>query len=413
MTETFDTPNKAAIDQENRVARHNAFVYAVCQAFNGAAAPVNIALGGLAGSYLLAEDKSLATLPVTAFSVGMAVGAIPAAALTRVLGRKLGFIVGLLIGICGMFVAAYALVIGSFWLFCFGAMANGIAGGFGQQYRFAAADRGSPDFKAKAISWVLVGGVAAAIIGPQVVISSVDYLLPVQFAGAYLFSSLLFVIAIGVMALLDSSVSPAEAGASASLPARPLSEILTQKRFVVAILCGVSAFALMSFVMTGAPLAMVGCGLSRDDAVLGIQWHVMAMFGPSFVTGSLIARFGKETIVTVGMVILAACGCVALMGLELWNFWLALVLLGIGWNFGFIGATSMVTDTYRPNEKNKAQGAHDFILFSLVALASFMSGWVLNHFGWATLNIVIFPVVAMAVASLVWLLRMERARQPA
>ncbi len=410
MSTVEQTNNQLAGAAENRVAKRNAIVYAICQAFNGAAAPVNIALGGLAGSYLLAADKSLATAPVTGFSVGMALGTVPAAMLTRYIGRKFGFIGGLLIGIAGTLLAGYALIIGSFMLFCVGALAGGIASGFGQQYRFAAADRGTPDFKAKAISWVLVGGIASAIIGPQLIIYTGDLMMPVHFAGAYFSAALLYVVAIAAMLMLDSRAPPVVDDAGPPPVARPLSAIMMQPRFLVALLCGTSGFALMTFVMTGAPLAMVAEGFSRNHAVLGIQWHVLAMFAPSFFTGNLIARFGKETIVAAGMIILIVCGGVALAGIELWHFWLSLILLGLGWNFAFIGSTAMITDTYESHEKNKAQGVHDLILFSFVGLSSFMSGLVLNSYGWATLNIIIFPVVVVSILSLIWLLQFERKR---
>ena len=403
-----DTAGEVARGQENRTAKRNAIVYSVCQALNGSAAPVNFALAGLAGSYLLGPDKSLATVPVTGFSVGMALGTLPAALLTRSMGRKYGFMVGLVMGIIGMLISAYALVIGNFLLLCLGTTTSGISNGFGQQYRFAAADRGTPDFRAKAISWVLIGGIASAVIGPQLIIYTSDLLLPVQFAGAFLCSSLLFVLAIGAMSFLDASPAPQEANAAPVGAPRSLATIMMQPRFMVALLCGTSAFALMTFVMTGAPLAMVAEGISRDHAVLGIQWHVMAMFAPSFFTGNLIARFGKETIVATGMIILVVCGVVGLMGIDLWHFWLSLILLGLGWNFAFIGSTAMVTETYRSHEKNKAQGVHYLVLFSFVAPASFMAGLVLNAFGWATLNMVIFPVVVLSLVALIALLRLER-----
>ena len=408
MSTVDQTDEQHAAIAENRVAMRNAIVYSFCQAFNGAAAPVNIALGGLAGSYLLAADKSLATAPVTGFSVGMALGTLPAAMLTRYIGRKFGFIGGLAIGVAGTLLAGYALMIGSFWLFCVGALGSGIASGFGQQYRFAAADRGTADFKAKAISWVLVGGVAAAIIGPQLIIYTSDLMLPVQFAGAYFSASGLFIVAMVAMLMLDSRPAPEVASSEPPPVPRPLSVILMQPRFLVALLCGTAGFALMTFVMTGAPLAMVAEGHTRDHAVLGIQWHVLAMFAPSFFTGNLIARFGKETIVAAGMVILIVCGGVALAGVDLMHFWVSLILLGIGWNFSFIGATAMVTDTYEAHEKNKAQGVHDLILFSFVGVSSFLSGLVLNSFGWATLNMIIFPVVIVSVLALIWLLQFER-----
>lgn len=400
--------------EENKIARHNTIIYATCQAFAGTAAIVNVSLGGLAGTYLLAADKSLATAPVTGFNLGVAIGAIPAAMMTRWLGRKYGFIFGLMIGIIGLLVSTWALVDQNFIVFCAGAIVTGVAGGFGQQYRFAAADHGSPEFRAKAISWVLVGGIVAAFIGSPIIIFTRDFLLPTQFAGAYLSVSILMVLSIGVMSFLKSrEKGTKDTQEVADQPQRPLRQIMAQPRFIVAVMCGTLTYALMSFVMTGAPLAMVGCGISIDNAALGIQWHVFAMFGPSFFTGNLIARFGKEKVVATGMIILIACALVALSGLELWKFWLSLILLGLGWNFGFIGATAMVTDTYRPSEKNKVQGANDFILFSTVAFASLMSGYVFNHYGWDAINYIVLPVVALSIFALIWLLLLERKQAPA
>jgi MFS family permease len=193
------------------------------------------------------------------------------------------------------------------------------------------------------------------------------------------------------------------------LPARPLGEIARQPKFLVALLCGVGTYAMMSFLMTGAPLAIVGCGFSQDIGVLGIQWHVLAMFAPSFFTGRIIARFGREKVVATGLVLIAAAAAVAVEGLEIWNFWLALVLLGLGWNFGFIGATAMVAESYRPSERNKTQGLHDFILFTCVALSSFSSGRVLVAGGWHTMNLVVFPVVGLCLLALLWQKRRSRA----
>ena len=398
-------------DEENAVARRNALLYAACQAFGGAAAPLNFALGAIAGSYLLGPDKALATAPVTGYTLGVALGALPAAMLMRAVGRKRGFMTGALIGIAGLGFATWALTVHSFWLFCAALMVNGFSGAFVQQYRFAAADRGQADFKAKAISWVLVGGIAAAVLGPQTVIWTKDLLLPVPFAGAFLSGIGLLVASLIVMAFLAPSVPVrTPIGVVAADTGRPLGEILRQPRFGVAVLCGTAAYALMSLVMTAAPLAMIGCGFTADESTLGIQWHVLAMFGPSFFTGSLIARFGKPRIVATGLLILIACAVVALMGIELAHFWGALILLGIGWNFGFIGATAMVTETYRPEEKGKAQGANDFILFGTVAFASFASGQLLNAWGWGTVNAIVFPVVLVSLGALVWLARLERAQ---
>jgi len=396
--------------RENAAARRNALLYATCQAFGGAAGPINIALGGISGSYLLGADKSLATLPVSGYTLGIALGALPAALLMRAIGRKRGFMSGALIGVSGLLLAAWALMLHSFWLFALALTISGFSGAFVQQYRFAAADQGSASFKARAISWVLVGGIFAAIVGPQAVIWTKDLLLPVPFAGAFLSGTVLIVVSLVVLAFLSPSAAAGSGTDAGHQAARPLGQILSQPRFIVAVLCGTATYALMSLVMTAAPLAMIGCGFTADESTLGIQWHVLAMFLPSFFTGQLIARFGKAPVVATGLVVLIGCGLLALAGVELFHFWGALILLGIGWNFGFIGATAMVTETYRPAEKGKAQGANDFILFGTVAFASFMSGQMLNAWGWDAVNWTIFPVVVLSLLALGWLIRLERAR---
>lgn len=390
----------------NASAKRNAFILACAQALCGSAAPISIALGGLAGMYLLADDKSLATAPVTGYNLGVALAAIPAAMLMARIGRRLGFISGAVIGIIGSLISAYALVQASFLLFCFGMAMSGVGGSFTQQYRFAAADQGTADFKPKAISWVLAGGIFAAVIGPQTAIYFRDLFSPVEFAGAYFAGSFLLFGGIIALSFLRFDAPPTKAERNAAHTGRPLVQIITQPRFMVSVICAVGSYALMAYVMTGAPLAMQLCGFDPDQSTIGIQWHVMAMFGPSFFTGHLIAKFGKERIVAVGMVILAVCAVVGLAGITLANFYIALVLLGIGWNFGFIGATAMLTDTYRPEEKAKAQGANDFLLFGSVAFASFMSGQTLNAFGadgWNAINYVVFPVISICLVSLLWL----------
>lgn len=394
--------------ENNAVAKRNVLLLSAAQSVAGAAAPLSISIGGLAGFYLLGTDKSLATVPITAFNVGTALVALPAAMLMRRIGRRLGFISGASIAICGMLIAGFALMIANFWLFALGLMAIGGGNSFTQQYRFAAADQGGEKFKVKAISWVLAGGVGAAIIGPQVVIFARDLMAPVEFAGAYFAGVGLLLCGILILSFLKFEKPLSKQARASEDTGRPLFEIITQPRFMVSLICAIGSYTLMAFVMTGAPLAMIGCGISITDSTLGIQWHVMAMFGPSFFTGHLIARFGKEKIVATGLIILIACALVALSGLELWQFWLALILLGIGWNFGFIGATAMLTDCYRPEEKSKAQGANDFILFSSVAFASFMSGQTLNAYGWTGLNLVVFPVVILCLAALLYLVCHER-----
>ncbi|MBB4001077.1 MAG: MFS transporter [Aurantimonas endophytica] len=381
-------------------ARRNALVLATAQAVVGSAGPIAISIGGLAGFWLLAADKSFATLPVTGYNLGVALGAIPAAALMRAVGRRHGFVAGSLVMSAGALCAAMALFQQSFWLFALSLLTVGVGGSFTQQYRFAAADGAPRTYQPRAIAIVLAGGIFAAVIGPQAVRFTDGLFFPVEFAGAFFALAVLGLVGAAVLSFLRVPAASSEDPVADAVPPRPLAQIARQPRFLVGLLCGVGTYATMSFVMTGAPLAMVGCGLSRDVSVLGIQWHVLAMFGPSFFTGRLIARFGKTRIVAAGMLLLAASAAVSLSGLAIWNFWLGLVLLGLGWNFGFIGATAMVAETYRPSERNKTQGLHDMVLFGCVAAASLLSGRIYVAAGWETMNFVVFPVVATCLAAL-------------
>jgi MFS family permease len=384
--------------------RTTALLLSAVQAILGSVAPIAISMGALAGQYLLGPDKSLATAPVTGFNVGVALGAIPAAWLLRNMGGRNGFMAGALLTAIAGALAAAALFQGNFWFFVAALALLGIGGAFVQQIRFAAADNSPPEFKAQAISWVLAGGIVSAVLGPQAVILTKDMFVPVMFAGSYL-AIIGFAIA-GIALLLPlrlASVRTADEVKADLADARPLGEIVSQPQFVVALICAVGSYALMSFVMTGAPLAMVGCGFTVTEATLGIQWHVLAMFGPSFFTGKLIARFGVQRIIVTGLLILLVCAGVAMAGIQLWNFWLSLILLGLGWNFGFIGSTALFTSTYRLSEKGKVQGIHDFILFGSVALSSLFSGKILDDYGWNTVNGIILPVVLICLISLVFL----------
>jgi MFS family permease len=388
----------------------NAVILAVANAIVGSYAPVIIISAGLAGAYLLGPDKSLATLPVAGMSIGIALGALPAAALMRRVGRRIGLFLGALIGVLGSLIAAGAIFAGAFWVLVLGTIVMGISGAFVQQYRFAAADAGGEAFKAKAISWVLVGGVASAFIGPQVVIHLGNLFDPVQFAGGFVGAAVLCAIgAVILLGLGGVARYPIKADTSGAV-GRPMSEIARQPRFVISVACGIASFALMSLLMTAAPLAMVGCGLTQQNAAVGIQWHVLAMFAPSFITGSLIARFGAERIVAIGLGLLAISAAIALAGLTLLHFWSALIVLGLGWNFGFIGATAMLTSTYRPVERTRVQGLNDFLVFGFVALASLLSGKLLSAAGWATINVVVFPIVIAAFLGLGWLALQSRPK---
>ncbi|MBE7185195.1 MAG: MFS transporter [Methylobacterium mesophilicum] len=381
-------------------SRRSAIVFASASAVIGSAAPICISMGALAGYYLLGPDKSLATAPVTGFNVGIALGALPAAWAIRTFGQRHGFQIGTLATALGGAVATLALFGGSFWFFALGLLLVGVGGAFVQQFRFAAADNAPPEMKARAISFVLAGGVITAVLGPQIVIFTRELLAPVMFAGS--FASILLLAAVGAVILsrLPARALVGHVSAADGEPPRPLREIVSQPRYAVALLCAVGTYALMTFVMTSAPLAMVGCGLSADDATLGISWHVMAMYGPSFFTGRLIQRFGAERVVIAGLALLVGCAVVALSGLALWQFWTALILLGLGWNFGFIGSTAIVAGSYRPSEKSRAQGFHDFVLFGSVALSSLASGLVLNAFGWSAINWVVFPITALCLVAL-------------
>ena len=383
-------------------ARRTALILASSQAIVGSAGPITVSIGGLVGYYLLGADKSLATAPITSYNIGVALGALPAAAIIRWAGQRSGFMFGTVVTALGGLLATFAIFQTGFWFFAAALGVIGVGGAFVQQFRFAAADNAPPQFKARAISLVLAGGIITAILGPQIVIFTRELFAPVMFAGSFAAIPVIALVGALILSFLPRKATVAAQIVDAST-ARPLGEIVRTPRFMVALLCGVGSYALMVFVMTGAPLAMVGCGFSPDEATLGISWHVMAMFGPSFFTGKLIARFGVERIVAAGLGLLILCAIIALSGIQLWQFWTSLILLGLGWNFGFIGATTMVAETYRPSEKAKVQGFHDFILFSCSAFASLMAGAAYNSGGWDLLAWIVFPVTAVCLAAIGWL----------
>ncbi len=379
-------------------AQRNIRLLTVAQALGGAGPPIIISLGGLVGQ-TLAPSPALVTLPVSLYNLGLALSTLPAAFLMRRLGRRNAYLLGAASAAVAGLLAAGGIFAAAFVLFCLGTFAAGFQGANVQSYRFAAADGVSGPLKAKAISSVLVGGLFAAVIGPQLVIWTRDAIPSAPFAGSFLSQAALAVLVLPVLFMLRTS---SVAGAAAQSGGRPLKAILLSPRYMLAVATGVVSYGLMTFVMTASPVAMVGHGHSIDHAALGIQWHVLAMFVPSFFTGRLIGRFGKERIAAVGLMLTASSGAVALGGLDIAHFWIALILLGIGWNFGFIGATAMVTETHTPEERGKAQGANDFIIFGVVACASFFSGNLLHASGWETINWLIFPAVALVLVPLLW-----------
>ncbi len=390
---------------DDRAARRNVAVLVAAQAILGAQMPILFILGGLAGQ-MLAENKALATLPISIIVMVSTAAAPLLSALMARHGRRAGFLIGALSGAAGGALGVFALMEGSFRLLVFAAGFNGVymaAQGF---YRFAAADSASPQFRPKAISWVLAGGLLSALIGPELVKLTRDALSPVPFAGAYVAIVALNLGGALVFFFLRAPKPTAEQRRGDT--GRSLGEIVRQPRVAVAMICAMVSYALMNLVMTSTPLAIVGCGYDPDDAAGVVQAHVLAMFAPSFFTGHLIARWGVEWVIAIGLVLLAACGVVALQGVELETFYAALILLGIGWNFGFIGATSMLAGAHRPEERGKVQGLNDFLVFGLVSVASLSSGALMNAIGWEAVNLAMAPFLALAGAALLWIVLSRR-----
>jgi MFS family permease len=391
---------------DDRLARRNAVVLGVAQALAGGNNTVIVATGGIVGA-MLAPDKGLATLPITLMVVGMWAGTLPVGALSRAYGRRFALQTGSIFGVLAGLISCAAVLRGSFELFLLGTFCGGLYAAAHQSYRFAACDTASEAFRPKAISYVLAGGLFAAFIGPQLVIFTKDQWPPYLFAATYIAQAIVAVLAAGVLMLVR--IPKPVVDAHTERLSRPLAQIALQPRFMVAVACGVASFGVMNLLMTSAPLAMVGCNHSVTDASLGIQWHVLSMYVPSFFTGGLIVRFGVQRVVLAGLLFLAASAVVGFSGITIAHFWIALVLLGVGWNLSFIGATAMVTLCYRPEERNKVQAFNDFLIFGIMAIGSFSSGQLLANFGWAVVNELVFPVVLIAAALLIWVPRRSSA----
>ena len=384
-------------------AKKNVALLAGCQAMLFTNNVTLISLAALAG-FSLADNKLFSTLPATAYVVGAALSTLPASFFMRRFGRQTGFQFGTSMGIVGAAVACLALWLHSFWLLCAGVLVLGVYNAFGQYYRFAAADAASHDFKAKAIALVMTGGLVGGIIGPEMSKHTMD-LFAVPFLGAY---ASLIVFCLITMALLAFIRIPQPSVAERHEPVRPLAQIMAQPAFVVAVMGSAIGYGIMSLLMTATPLAMGLCGHAYNSAALVIEWHVIGMFAPSFFTGSLIKRFGVLSVMLAGVTLEALCVGVALSGVEVANFWWALVLLGVGWNFLYIGGTTLLTDCYRASEKAKAQGTHDFLVFLTTATSSFSSGLLTNRSGWELLNFAALPFLALIGAAVIWLALRER-----
>lgn len=364
-----------------------------------------IAINGLAG-LALAPNTALATLPVSAWVIGGMLATMPASLHMNSVGRRRGFIHGSIIGIAGALVSAAAIGLHSLWLLCFGALLFGVQNAFGQYYRFAAADSATPDFKSSAISFVLAGGVAGGVLGPGISRLAVD-LLPQKFVGAYL---ALIAFALVTIALIRITRIAEPAPQERSGTGRPFAEIAAQPEFIVAVLAGAVGYGVMYFLMTSAPIAMDVSGHHYGDAAFVISWHVIAMFAPSFFTGPLIRRYGVLGIMLAGALMNIASVTIALSGVEVAQFWFSLVLNGVGWNFLYVGGTTLLTETYRPEEKAKVQGVNDLLIFATMAISSFFSGLIITKAGWGAVNLSALPLVGIVIVAIAWhALRYRRA----
>ncbi|SHL71178.1 Predicted arabinose efflux permease, MFS family [Roseovarius litoreus] len=395
----------AALPHDDSRAKRNVAVLTAAQAFLGAQMAMIFVVGGLAGQSL-ASNVCFATLPISLIVLGSMLAANPLSWFMQRAGRKAGFLVGAGAGALGAAIGAYGLYLASFPIFLLGSLITGVymsAQGF---YRFAAADTASEAFRPKAISYVMAGGLASAIIGPQLVkVTSQAMIIP--FMGTYFAVVVLNLVGALLFVMLDIPKPPVP---SEDAPhGRTRWELITTPRIAVAVICAMVSYALMNLVMTSTPLAVVGCGFTEGNAADIVTGHVLAMFAPSFFTGHLIVRFGVEKIVATGLVILAAAGAVALQGVEIENFFIALILLGLGWNFGFIGATTMLAGAHEAHERGRMQGLNDLLVFGGVTMASLASGGLMNcsggdaQTGWMSVNLAMVPFLALAGGALIWL----------
>lgn len=393
-------------DPSNARAKRNVLVLVAAQAILGAQMPMIFTIGGLAGQ-TLASNICWATLPISLIVLGSMLTATPLAAFMQRYGRRAGFVLTASGGALGAVIGAIGLLQGSFELFLLGSLFTGVYMSGQGFYRFAATDTATDAFKPKAISLVMAGGLLSAVIGPQLVKVTAESMV-VPFLGTYLAVIALNLGGMTLFAFLDIP-KPVQAARDAPIEGRSRGEMLRDPVIAVAIICATVSYALMNLVMTSSPLAVVGCGFDTGNAADVVTAHVLAMYAPSFFTGHLIARFGVEKIVASGLAILAGAGAVALTGVELEHFFIALVLLGVGWNFGFIGATTMLARSHSAVERGRIQGINDAIVFGGVTVASLSSGQLMNcsgsdaQTGWQLVNVAMLPFLVLAGGALIWL----------
>ncbi|HTV89751.1 MAG TPA: MFS transporter [Stellaceae bacterium] len=385
--------------------RRTVLLLALCQSMQMSGATIVATTASIIGS-TLAPEPALSTLPIAVQMTGTMSATIPAALLMARVGRRPGFWLATAAGAGGAAIAATALFQGDFALFCVGTFLLGTYNGAAQQYRFAASEIADEAFRSKAISLVLAGGVIAALCGPELAKWTSTLFRPVLFAGCYATIAVLCAAAAAVLCFvrLPQPLPPAIRRRD-----RPLAEIARQPSFIAAALAAMVGYGVMSLVMTATPIAMLDCGHVFSDAAFVIQWHALGMYAPSFVTGSLIARFGVSRILLAGTALLLACCAINLEGVAVANFWAANLLLGIGWNFLFVGATTLLTRTYAPEEKGKVQALNDFLVFGTVTLSSFASGALLSSIGWRVVQIAMLPLAALAAGAALWWRRQASA----
>lgn len=363
-----------------------------------------IAVTGLAGREL-APDAGLATLPLTTYVIGGALTTLPAAFFMRRYGRRAGFSLGTLLGCIGALICAAGVAARSFTLLCLGTVLCGSYTAFGQQYRFAAADAAEPSWKSRAISLTLAGGILGGVLGPWAS-TQTRHLLAPAYLGTYLS---LAVVALLALLLVSRLRIPPLTAAERATSGRPLAEIARQPAWLLAVLAAATGYGVMNLLMTATPLAMDICRHPYADTAFVLEWHVIGMFAPSFFTGDLIRRYGVLAVIGTGTALMAGCIAIALAGVSLMHFWWALLLLGVGWNFMYIGGTTLLTETYRSEEKAKAQGSNDFIVFAVQGITSLSSGLLISRQGWETLNVFALPAVALtALATAAYAIKRRR-----
>jgi MFS family permease len=395
--EITDPQDAVSSKAEARHVRNNLIRLGIAQALAGANSTVVYATGAIIGN-LLAPNKALATLPITSMVLGMAVATLPAGAIARRYGRRAAFLAGTGCGVLVGLLAAFALTIGSFWLYSASTFFAGAYLAVIFSFRFAAADCVPPERKARALSAVMAGGVFAGVIGPQLVNYTMNLWPPYLFVFTYLAQAVIAVLA--AIVLMGVRLPKPTMGEKAG--GRPLGIIIRQPLFVVAVTCAAISYMLMNLLMTAAPLAMHLCGHTQEASNIGIEWHVIAMYGPSFFTGRLITRFGAKRIVFIGLMLIAASAATGLNGTDVGHFWICLALLGLGWNFGFLGASALVLECHRPEERIRVQSLNDFIVFGVQLVSSLSSGGLLTHYGWSTICWVAFPPLIAALSALVF-----------